>query len=314
MNYNNKKKSLLFTGGGGAGSEALSRLLGDRFDVHFADADLNAKPHGIASCNFHKIPFANAPEFIHELGRLCQDLGVELLVPGVDEELLPVARQRESFGCEVLLPPADFISIHLDKFTSNRLLVEQGLPAPLTEPMLERKAIDFPCIAKPCHGRGSRDVAVVRSEEEMRAHVLLSRRPAADFIVQELLQGQEFTVMMAADRSGLLRAVVPVKVDIKRGITLRAETAADSAVIDACCAIHAANPVPGCYNIQLIKMEDGNCKPFEINPRISTTGCLALAAGASFVDLYLGNDTNEGLVPFAAGMRLRRSWYNEFLA
>ena len=314
----NTRKRLLFTGGGGAGSEALARLLGERYEVHFADADNDAKPCSISSARWHRIPFASAPTFIEELRRLCLDHEVDVLIPGVDEELLPIALGRDRMACEVLLPSTMFISTHIDKLTSNSLLHSHGLPAPQTERLAEHRNIPFPCIVKPRQGRGSRGVAIVHTEQELQAHVILSRRRLDEFIVQELLQGQEYTVMMAADRTGRLRAVVPVKVGIKRGITLRAETDADEAVIAACAAIHAADPVPGCYNIQLVKTEAGEVKPFEINPRISTTACLALAAGVDFVDIYCGGKGGEkyaegGLLTFREGLGLRRSWHNEFV-
>jgi carbamoyl-phosphate synthase large subunit len=161
-------------------------------------------------------------------------------------------------------------------------------------------------------------VAIVHSKQELQAHVLLCRRQADDFVVQELLQGQEYTVMVAADRRGQLRAVVPVKVSIKRGITLRAETDHDESVMAACAAIHAADPVVGCFNVQLVKTSAGDVKPFEINPRISTTTCLALAAGVDFVDVYLGsnqamNPKTSGLAPFRDRLQMKRSWHNEFL-
>lgn len=170
------------------------------------------------------------------------------------------------------MPPVEFVRTHLDKLTSNSLLQAHGLPAPQTKPLSEhQRHISFPCIVKPRCGRGSRDVAVVYSEQELQAHVLLSRRRPEDFIVQERLLGQEYTVMMSADQTGRLFAVVPVLVGIKKGITLSARTDHDDAVIAACVAIHTAYPVPGCYNIQLVKAESGEVKPFEINPRISST-------------------------------------------
>jgi carbamoyl-phosphate synthase large subunit len=314
----NAKKVLLFTGGGGAGSEALNRLLGERYEVHFADADMEAKPYSVASNSWHQIPFASDHTFVDEVHRLCCDIEVDILIPGVDEELLPISQAQEAMECAVLLPPTEFIKAHQDKLTSNSLLKGFGLPAPQTEPLRERQRISFPCIVKPRQGRGSRGVAIVNSERELEAHVILSRRQPTDFILQELLQGQEYTVMIAADRAGQLRAAVPVKVGIKRGITLRAETDHDEQVIAACAAIHAANPVPGCYNIQLVKTEMGDVKPFEINPRISTTACLALAAGVDFVDVFLQGKGGEGcgesgLLSFRDRIGLKRSWYNEFV-
>jgi carbamoyl-phosphate synthase large subunit len=304
---------LLFTGGGGSGSEALNRLLSERYEVHFADADIEAKPFAVAAKRWHQIPFANDPGFIDELVRQCRELSIDLLIPGVDEELLPVAKACETIKCKVLLPPEDFVRMHLDKLASNAFLHAHGLAAPQTEWLPEHRKIMYPCIAKPIHGRGSRGVAVVRSETELHAHILLSRLMPEDFIVQELLQGQEYTVMMAADRAGRLQAVVPVRVGIKRGITLRAVTDADKQVIAACVAIHEANPVSGCYNIQLVKTAAGDVKPFEINPRISTTACLAVAAGIDFIDIYLGGKSEGKLLPFRDRLGLRRSWHNEFV-
>jgi carbamoyl-phosphate synthase large subunit len=160
-------------------------------------------------------------------------------------------------------------------------------------------------------------VAVVQTEEELQAHLVHCRRPAADFVVQQFLEGQEYTVTIVADHTGVLRAVVPVKVARKRGITLRAATDRDDAVINACVAIHTAFPVSGCFNIQMVKIRTGAVQPFEINPRISTTTCLALAAGVSFVDLYLGGlaaaADARGLAVFRDHLQLRRSWTNEFL-
>jgi len=312
------KRVLLFTGGGGAATEALYRLLGRRDEVHFADADVGAIPYALPAERWHQIPFALDPSFVDGLSRLCRQLKVDLLIPGVDEELLPIASMREVIGCDVLLPPGDFIKIHLDKLASNSQLRAFGLPVPQTERLSERSRISFPCIVKPSQGRGSHGVAIVRSEQELEAHIVTCRRRPEDFILQELLCGQEYTVMMAADRSGGLRAVVPVKVGIKKGITLRAETCRDDGVIAACEAIHAANPVPGLYNIQLIKSTAGDVKPFEINPRISTTACLGLAAGVNFVDVYLeptqgGNGPKNGRLPFRDGLGLKRSWHNDFL-
>lgn len=309
---------LLFTGGGGAGSEALQQLLRDRYDVHFADADAEAKPASVPASAWHRIPLASAPDFLQALHRLCRDLAVDILVPGVDEELVAIARSRQTIAPDVLLPPTDFIETHLDKLTSQIRLKERGISVPETEALPGRRRVRFPCVVKPRRGRGSRQVVIVRSEKELRAHVTLCRRPPDEFVAQELLDGQEYTVTMVADRNGGLRAIVPVKVELKRGITLRAATDRDGAVIDACAAIHAASTAAGCYNIQLIKSAGGEVKPFEVNPRISTTACLALAAGVDFIALSLDGGRTDGtgtpaLAAFREHLFLKRSWTNEFL-
>ena len=304
---------LLFTGGGGAGSEALARLYSSQHDVHFADADPEARPPSIDVSHFHQIPFAADGKFIDGVRALCEALRIDVLVPGVDEELLPLARRRDAFACDVLLPPASFIETHLDKLTSAQALAAAGIAVPATEVCATPARVAPPCIIKPRRGRGSRGVAVVRTGEELAAQIVLSRLRPDELLLQELLVGQEYTVMMAADRDACLRAVVPVRVGLKRGITLRASTANDAAVVAACSAIHDAQPVAGLYNIQLMRADDGSAKPFEINPRISTTACLALAAGVDFIAACLGRGAASGLAAYEDGIDLQRSWHNEFI-
>ena len=69
---------LLFTGGGGAASEALHRLLSDRYYVHFADADPDAKPETVPQQRWHAIPFANHPSFVTALSALCRSIDVDV--------------------------------------------------------------------------------------------------------------------------------------------------------------------------------------------------------------------------------------------
>lgn len=309
------KPRLLFTGGGGAGTEALLRLLSPSYEVFFADAELGAKHFSVADYQWHQIPFANEPEFSSEIFNLCHRLKIDLLIPTVDEELLPIAKVSKDFKFDVLLPPEYFLSRHLDKLTSNRFLIDAGLPAPKTV-TANNARLDFPCIVKPRSGRGSRHVSTARSEVELQAQITLARTKPENFILQELIIGEEYTVMVAADSEGKLRAVVPVKVKCKRGITIDAETVHDDEVIRACCNIHEADPVSGCYNIQLIKEANGLIKPFEINPRISTTACLGLAAGVDFIGIFLGlldctGSSQDILIDFEDHLRLKRSWHNQ---
>jgi len=300
-------KKILFTGGGGAGNEALVRLLGDRYEMHFADADREAIDPSIPEDRRHEIPFANVPEFGKNLCELFQTLEIDLLVPGVDEELPTVADLVERGQLNALLPPKLFVETHMDKAESMKTL---GELAPRTVPAENAADLGFPCIVKPRKGRGSRGVSVLHSPEQLAAYLTLSDQEAGGCIAQELGVGEEFTVMMAADSAGTLRAIVPVAVGIKRGITLRAETRRDEIVEAACRKVHEADPVSGCYNIQLIRQDDGRILVFEINPRVSTTMCLGVAAGVDPVSIFLEGAKRDGLLPFEENVQLRRFWTN----
>jgi carbamoyl-phosphate synthase large subunit len=312
----NRSKMLLrvlFTGGGGAGNEALWRLLDKRYEMHFADADGESFDPSIDAKRCHSVPFASDQSFVDSMDSLCRRLKIDLLIPGVDEELPLLAHAATRLApTRLLLPPPAYVETMLDKLTSMRRLAASGIRVPRTEPLESPSDMPFPCIAKPRRGRGSRDVRVVNNSAEARALSVSSAPPHAGFILQELLAGDEFTVMMAADGQGRLAAVVPVRVGLKRGITLRARTDVAPAVIAACEAIHRAVPTSGCYNVQLIMKRRGEVLPFEINPRISTTFCLAIAAGIDPIAIFVGHYDRTELLPFRASVELRRHWRNYF--
>jgi carbamoyl-phosphate synthase large subunit len=300
---------LLFTGGGGAGNEALLRLLADRYTVHFADADMSRIDPGLPADRRHAIPLANDIAFAARLSDLCRRLSIGVLIPGVDEEL-PYMDEvaARTPGLRILVPEPAFVAIMRDKLVSMQELARGGIAVPRTSTAAE-PAPGFPCLAKPRRGRGSRGVQVLESEHDLEAYRQLSRLAPDAIILQELLVGQEYTVMMAADSNGILCAVVPVRVALKKGITLSAETQKSADVETACRAMHAAVPTRGCYNVQLIRTAEGRVLPFEINPRVSTTLCLGIAAGVDPIAVFLG-EARHGDVSFRAGVRLQRHWRN----
>ncbi len=309
------KIKILFTGGGGAGSEALWRLLGERYELHFGDADPGAIDPSIEGDRRHQLPWASDVAFTKKMIELCRRLDIDLLVPSVDEELLPLARNSALFApTQLLLPHMCFVETMLDKQSMIVALSDKGIPVPFSRTLDDDiTGIRFPCISKPRSGRGSRDVRVLSSVVEARALCSALGGAAEKFLLQNKIEGAEYTVQMVADAKGNLRAIVPVKVGVKRGITIRAETEVEPKVIEACRAIHNAIPTGGCYNIQLILTAEGEVLPFEINPRVSTTLCLVVAAGVDPVALFLGHVENCGPMPFVEGIQLQRYWTNYFL-
>ena len=305
---------ILFTGGGGAGNAGIFHLWNDKYDLHFADADPEAiSPLFPQRCR-HKIPFAEDISFLPEIASLCSDLNIDILVPGVDEELSQMGLlENRVAGLKILVPDPDFVDVMLDKLKTAQKLEEKGVGGPKTLSAAESGKISFPCFVKPRRGRGSRGAMVLNSEQDLIAYIRLSEISAQDIVVQDLLVGQEYTVMMAADASANLHAVVPVQVDVKRGVTIRAKTNFEPSVIAMCRKIHRAIPARGCYNIQLMFTPAGEVMPFEINPRISTTFCLGVASGINPVAIFLHDlEPPSDILPFANGVTLKRTWQNHF--
>ena len=302
---------VLFTGGGGAGTSALWNLLDGRYEIHAADADPARISPIIPRERAHHVPMGSDPNFLASLRELCTRIEIDVLVPGVDEELLSIAENHGSFGStRVILPDKTFVSTMLDKLTFAEVMDSHGIPVPRTVRLDRSESwTDFPCIVKPRRGRGSRGVAVVSNEVELRSFAAGIGIDASALIVQELIVGDEYSVQVIASPDGALRSVVPASILIKRGITISAVTTADEGVLKACDDLHHAFPTSGIYNIQGILTRDGKFLVFEINPRVSTTLCLAVAAGIDVVTLSC---TAGEQIPAREGIRLDRFWTNVF--
>lgn len=307
-----QEKKILITAGGGAGNEALWRLLGKKYQLHFADANVNQISPSIPDSRRHQIPWASDSNFIESIRRLCISEQIDLLVPCVDEELMQVSENESLLQpTKVYLPDGPYIALMLDKFEMSRSLRAKGVFVPTTKLLSEDvHNLHYPVILKPRKGRGSRGVMTVDTEKSLLLHKEMLKLNASEWIVQTKMSGSEYTVQMIADAAGNLRAVVPVLVHEKRGVTINAEINCDEYVIQQCKKIHHLVPTKGCYNIQLILTADHLAVPFEINPRISTTFCMGVAAGLDPFDIFLSQKISTEEISVNSGIKLMRHWFN----
>ena len=117
--------NLMFTGGGGPGNEAIYRLWKDQYKLYFADADLLSINPSIPRAVCYEIPLASNPIFFDELLNLVKKMKIDVLIPGVDEELL-FTKKLESVVSDmtVLSPDVSYIETMLDKFLMFQELVQ----------------------------------------------------------------------------------------------------------------------------------------------------------------------------------------------
>jgi len=243
------------------------------------------------------IPPGNTPDFLPALKRLCGDESVDVVVPLVDEEILSTL-ELEMNGIHVLAPRKAFVEICLDKYQLVQGLQAQGIVAPKT--CLASAAwdnLEFPLVIKPRVGRGSRGFAVVKAADELDKILRESPYALNQLILQQFIAGEEFTVSVVVWRDGEVRAVVPKKVIVKKGITQLAVTRRHEGIIQLCHRIQDQLRADGPFNVQLrLDERTGEPLPFEINPRFSTTVTLTTACGVDevggLIELSMGRNTS----------------------
>ncbi|WP_419870656.1 ATP-grasp domain-containing protein [Chryseobacterium sp. CT-SW4] len=106
-------------------------------------------------------------------------------------------------GISVVGQVPENVDLYDDKWVTNTLLKDHGLPIPksimISRENLENYTLDFdfPVVAKPIRGRGSQGVSLVRSQEELSS-ILKEMFSSNDFgealYVEEFLAGEEVTI------------------------------------------------------------------------------------------------------------------------
>jgi carbamoyl-phosphate synthase large subunit len=230
----------------------------------------------------YRVPMASDGGYVDEVLAICKAERVGLVVPTIDDELTSFARAAPAFlecGVLVAVSSAETTSVCNDKYDTCRTLSAKGIAAAASflPPHLSPEPA-FPLFVKPRFGRGSVGAYMIRNARELAFFV----QYVADPVVQEYLDGPEFTIDMLCDFSGRPLSVVPrERVVIRAGVTDRGRTSKDRRLMDLAVSCAAALPFAGPVNIQC-RMVNGSPIVFEINPRFSGGIPLTIEAGADF--------------------------------
>ena len=305
-------KRLLLTAGGSPGQEGIYRLLKDKYDLYFADLQIRKISDVIPEKKKLEVPAVESENYLDKLIYLCETLEIDLLVPGIDEELNILHQAVERLGAtKLFLPKSIFVETMLSKFRMAKTLSEAGIRAPKTL-LFGNGPINIASrvVMKPEVGRGSRNVFVLTGADKAESLFEAIGNQCSSWVVQEFIAGEEYTVQVIAGPDSKLAGVVPIRVSEKRGSTISAETESDKGIIEYCEMIHERLDPQGSYNVQLIKAQSGDICAFEINPRISTTMLMAIAAGFDPFSLFLSGVDSIQQRTNVPKILLHRHWSN----
>jgi carbamoyl-phosphate synthase large subunit len=258
-----------------------------------------------------RVPLASDPSYLDAILAICRAECVRLVVPTIDDELTPFAAAAPAFraaGVLVAVSHADTTAVCNDKYRACRTLSAAGIAAAASFlPGDLGAAPALPLFLKPRFGRGSVGAFLIRTARDLA--FFLEYVP--DPVVQEYLDGPEFTIDMLCDFSGRPISIVPrERVLIRAGVTDRGRTVKDRRLIDLAASCADALAFAGPVNIQC-RIVDGRPVIFEINPRFSGGIPLTIEAGADFprmlAQLALGRR-----VPRAVGRFRENVWMTNY--
>jgi carbamoyl-phosphate synthase large subunit len=297
---------VLVTGAGGPAAISVMKSLGADPSVSLIAADMDPWASGLYLVGPEArtlIPAGLAPGFAQAVLARCVAMHVDVLIPTVDAELRPLGRARADFtraGIEILLAPDDALDATLDK-----LVLAQRCAGTVRVPRTERldqvadrASWDYPVIVKPRTGSGSRDISLIDSAEALGA-----LEPTDEFLVQEYLPGEEYSVDVLADAEGHVVASVPrVRERVDSGVSVAGRTMHDAELERMGAAVAAATGLTYIANVQFRRDAAGRPALLEVNPRVPGALPLTVASGVDMPRMAL--DSLRGRVlPEYAGFR-----------
>lgn len=261
------------------------------------------------------VPHSDDASFIEALLALCERDRVGLVVPTRDEELPVLARARDRFaaaGTVVLVSAPQAVETCQDKLRFVAAVRDAGLNAPALyeDPATAR----LPAFVKPRRGKGGRGAVKATSQAELTAALAAL---GGDALIQEVVDGPEFTVDVFLDLAGRPISCVPrERIATLAGESVVGRTVRDPELAAATVRLCAAIGLVGHVTVQAFRSPD-RITFIEINPRYGGAANLGFEAGARTpeyaVRLARGGHLEPRLDDYEAGLIMLRFASDLFL-
>ena len=240
---------------------------------------------------------------------------ITIILPTGDSDIKHFSKnkqQLEQLGVSVFMSDYDSIIKCQDK----KLFFDycaSKFPLPFTSS--NYKDLKFPMFAKPEYGSGSRGVKVCNKVSDIKTlDKEESVHRSSNYLFQEYLPGQEYTVDVLCDLNSNPIVIVPRKrLQIKAGISSKGQVIKHKQIEDLCRNLSIYLKLKGPVCIQLKDDPNGNPKFIEVNPRLGGGTYFSTLAGVNFLDLILKIKNNqEYTIPELKEITVLR-YYNEIV-
>ncbi|MFA5960446.1 MAG: ATP-grasp domain-containing protein [Tatlockia sp.] len=310
---------ILLTGAGGAAAISVYKSLHPDHEMYMADIDPCAAGLYLVPAERRMIILpGQSANYLQDLIRQCVRAGIEVLIPTVDAELLPIVEAAEQFQqlhIQVPISSAETLTMCRDKY--QLLSFCEGLGVTPVFSILTKESdksdFPFPCFAKPRKGAGSTGAMII---EDALAWDALPKD--GSYLIQELLPGEEYSVDVYIHSNGVALAAVPrLRMKIDSGIAVAAQTKIMPELSRMALDVAKKTGIRFVANIQFKADKNGQFKLLEINPRFPGTLPLTAAAGIDIPKLLIkdlqGEPISDHLLPFKELMVVRY-WTEQFFA
>lgn len=260
----------------------------NNFKIITADSDPQS-PSIYFADRFHIVPLFDSPEFKPHFLDLCREEKIKTIIPLSNKavaalgNLIPDLKELDIFP---VLSPGETIQTCLDKWETYLFCEKNSIPTPqsvLYDASNCDVPLEFPLFLKKRRGEGSKDTHVIKTKEHLSALKLTD-----EYVVQEYVEGREFTLDILSDFNGKPLSVVPrERLAVRGGEVLKGKTVSNDTLIKWGVEIAGKLNIRGPANIQCIQDQQGKYFFTDFNLRFGSGIPLTIAAGANHPEMLL---------------------------
>ena len=227
--------------------------------------------------------------YVDAIISICRQDDIKLVIPTIDTELLLLSEQKEyiekNCDAKVLVSDNAVIKACRNKINTQEFMEANGflVPRMLTPKEAMKEDAKYPLFIKPLDGSSSINAFKVNNQKEMATYLELVENP----IIQEFIEGKEFTIDVFLDFTGKIISMVPrVRIATRSGEIAKGKIVKDVEIIqDVKRLMETLKPI-GHITVQCMKTKRG-IEYIEINPRFGGGAPMSIMAGAdSCENLY----------------------------
>jgi len=315
------KKLTIYLNSAGATNAAniITALRKGSLDVRIVGGDMDPLAAGLLLADKgYVIPPVKDKEFIPSLLDICRKENVDVALPVFSADFPIFAKFKEELernNIRTYAVSTEALDICNDKYKVIQAMDNLGAPCPYTwtyeQALVDKDSLPYPVLMKKIQGSGSRDIQKLDDVRDLEYHL----KPG--FVVQEYLDGEEYTVDVISDLAGEVLAISPrIRTKIYGGLSVRGITVNDEEIQHWTKKIVESFSMVGPSNVQCKRTTKGELKFFEVNPRFASGGLpLAVAAGMNspeiLVRLIMGLEIPK--ITVRPGVVMVRYWDSLFM-
>jgi len=286
--------TVLVTGGGGQVAQSVIKCLRLAKDYRIIVTDIDPYLTGIYRGDAGYLISKGWKSYYQDINNICRDEKVQIIIPCSDIELDYIVKNIEEFDVPILMAYPETVRLCRDKWLTAKALREKGFNSPLTYSFEEYEGLEKPegdYILKPRFGFGTRHFYHPHDSTELYALAAYMERDGWEPIVQQYLEGPEYSGMVFLSKDSEILAVTSAKSEKRFGMsykTIHASEEEDKPIKRLMCEIATALGVIGPLSVQ-IRIHKGELYVHELNARFTGAQVIRAVLGVNGPDILIKN-------------------------